>query len=141
MQIRVGFEMAYRCPQPTPMLLVLNVHYTRVSDLVTPDLIVTSPSVPIRAYRDRFQPRGVDHALRSPGPGNRIRHQYRALVEEPSRTRPGRRHPNPARHRTRRVPQEGQKRDRPMMSPCGADIPVRERPRSSHTIGRKESNQ
>ena len=29
MQIRVGFEMAYRCPQPTPMLLVLNIHHTR----------------------------------------------------------------------------------------------------------------
>ena len=30
MQIRVGYEMVYRCPQPTPMILTLNVHYTRV---------------------------------------------------------------------------------------------------------------
>ena len=41
MQIRVGFEMAYRCPQPTPMLLVLNIHHSRASDLVRPDLLVT----------------------------------------------------------------------------------------------------
>ena len=54
MQIRVGFEMAYRCPQPTPMLLVLNIHHTRASDLVRPDLLVLDPPVPLTAYRDLF---------------------------------------------------------------------------------------
>ena len=54
MQIRVGFEMAYRCPQPTPMLLVLNVHYSRASDLVQPDRLMTDPPVPISSYRDLF---------------------------------------------------------------------------------------
>ena len=54
MQIRVGFEMAYRCPQPTPMILVLNIHYSRASDLVRPDLLITSPAVPITMYRDLF---------------------------------------------------------------------------------------
>lgn len=29
-QIRVGFEMVYDCPQPTPMILNLHVHSTRV---------------------------------------------------------------------------------------------------------------
>ena len=37
MQIRVGYELIYHCPQPTPMILTLNVHYSRVSDLVKPD--------------------------------------------------------------------------------------------------------
>ena len=36
MQIRLGYELVYDCPQPTPMLLMLNVHYTRVSDVVVP---------------------------------------------------------------------------------------------------------
>lgn len=54
MQIRVGFEMVYECPKPTPMLLTLNVHFTRVSDLVMPDHIATSPSIPIAGYRDAF---------------------------------------------------------------------------------------
>ena len=54
MQIRVGFEMAYRCPQPTPMLLVLNIHHSRASDLVRPDLLVLDPPVPLTAYRDLF---------------------------------------------------------------------------------------
>jgi transglutaminase-like putative cysteine protease len=54
MKIRVGFEMAYQCPQPTPMILALSIHYSRASDLVRPDYLVTNPSVPITAYRDLF---------------------------------------------------------------------------------------
>jgi transglutaminase-like putative cysteine protease len=54
MQIRLGYELVYDCPQPTPMLLMLNVHYTRVSDMVVPDHLVTSPAIPIRGYRDGF---------------------------------------------------------------------------------------
>ncbi len=54
MQIRVGFEMAFQCLQPTPMLLALSIHYSRASDLVRPDHLVTIPSVPVTAYRDLF---------------------------------------------------------------------------------------
>jgi transglutaminase-like putative cysteine protease len=54
LQIRLGYELVYECPQPTPMMLMLNVHYTRIADLVVPDHLVTSPSIPIRAYRDGF---------------------------------------------------------------------------------------
>ena len=54
MQIRAGFEMTYRCPQPTPMILTLNIHYSRAADLVRPDLIKTEPAVPLDAYRDLF---------------------------------------------------------------------------------------
>jgi transglutaminase-like putative cysteine protease len=54
MQLRVGFEMVYRCPQPTPMILALSIHYSRASDLVRPDHLVTDPPVPLTAYRDLF---------------------------------------------------------------------------------------
>ncbi len=47
MHIRVGYELVYDCPQPTPMILTLHVHYSRVSDLVVPDRLVTNPSVSI----------------------------------------------------------------------------------------------
>jgi len=46
--------MEYECPGPTPMILTLNVHHSRASDLVRPDLLVTRPAVPIGAYRDLF---------------------------------------------------------------------------------------
>src|SRR5688500_1329879 len=29
MQIRVGYELLYTFPQPTPMILTLNIHYSR----------------------------------------------------------------------------------------------------------------
>jgi transglutaminase-like putative cysteine protease len=53
-QIRVGCELLYQFPQPTPAILVLNIHYTRASDIVRPDHILVSPNVPIAAYRDTF---------------------------------------------------------------------------------------
>jgi transglutaminase-like putative cysteine protease len=53
-EIRVGYELIYDCPQPTPMMLVLNIHYTRASDILVPDHVKTDPSVPIAAYRDSF---------------------------------------------------------------------------------------
>ena len=54
MQIRIGYELIYDCLQPTPMTLTLNIHFTRVSDLIVPDHLITGPSVPITAYRDGF---------------------------------------------------------------------------------------
>src|SRR5712691_1874223 len=53
-QIRVGFAMTYDCPQPTPMVFNLNVHFTRASDLVGRDDLVFDPPVPMAAYRDSF---------------------------------------------------------------------------------------
>jgi len=52
MQIRVGFEMIYDCPQPTPMLFNVKVHMTRASDLVGRDDLVVDPPIPIAGYRD-----------------------------------------------------------------------------------------
>lgn len=52
MKIRIGYELTYDCPQPIPMMLTLNVHYSRVSDLLVQDHIIADPPVPITAYRD-----------------------------------------------------------------------------------------
>jgi transglutaminase-like putative cysteine protease len=54
MQIRIGYEIIFDCPQPTPMLLTVNVHYSRAADLVSPDHLITTPSIPLTAYRDGF---------------------------------------------------------------------------------------
>ncbi|MCK1337912.1 transglutaminase-like putative cysteine protease [Bradyrhizobium sp. LB1.3] len=54
MKLRVGFEMLYEFPQPTPMLIVLGTHFTRASDVIVPDLLTTRPSVAISPYRDLF---------------------------------------------------------------------------------------
>jgi hypothetical protein len=54
MQIRLGYELTYDCPQPTPMLLTLHVHETRSADMVVPDDLMISPPIPIRTYHDGF---------------------------------------------------------------------------------------
>ncbi|MGZ3409694.1 MAG: transglutaminase-like domain-containing protein [Xanthobacteraceae bacterium] len=54
MRILVGCEMTYDLPQVTPMITILNVHSSRVSDLESPDHLLTTPSVPITGYRDTF---------------------------------------------------------------------------------------
>ena len=54
MRIRLGYELVYDCPQPTPMLLTLSIHFSRVSDLVVPDHLITTPSIAIFPYRDGF---------------------------------------------------------------------------------------
>ena len=52
--IKVGCELTYECPQPTPMLLMLNIHYSHAYEIIKPDLLVVSPNVPISPYRDGF---------------------------------------------------------------------------------------
>lgn len=54
MKLRVGYELEYEFPQPTPVIFMLNIHFTRVSNLETPDHAVISPSIPISGYRDNF---------------------------------------------------------------------------------------
>jgi len=78
MQIRVGFEMIYDCPQPTPMIFNLNVHFTRVSDLVSRDDLVIDPPVPMTAYRDSFG----NWCTRIVAPKGRTRVSADALVND-----------------------------------------------------------
>ena len=54
MRINVGFEITYDFPQPTPLVTVLGVHFTRASDVEKPDHLTISPSVPVHPYRDSF---------------------------------------------------------------------------------------
>ena len=42
MQIGVGYELIYEFPQPTPLLLTVHIHYSRASDLVAADHLVTA---------------------------------------------------------------------------------------------------
>jgi len=54
MRISLGCRFRYNLPQPTPMIALLNVHYSRFGDLERPDYLSTSPGVPLESYRDGF---------------------------------------------------------------------------------------
>jgi len=54
MKLRVGYEIVYDFPQPTPMIMVLGTHFTRASDVIVPDHLTVTPAVPVLPYRDGF---------------------------------------------------------------------------------------
>jgi transglutaminase-like putative cysteine protease len=78
MQIRLGYELIYQCPQPTPMILNLNVHHTRIGDLVRPDIMLTEPWVPQTNYRDLFG----NLCTRLVAPPGRLRITADALIND-----------------------------------------------------------
>lgn len=54
MKIRAGFTLAFECPQPTPMLLALNIHPARRPDLLTEQVLSYDRPVQAREYVDGF---------------------------------------------------------------------------------------
>jgi transglutaminase-like putative cysteine protease len=78
MQLRVGYELIYDFPQQTPMMLMLNIHHTRASDIVVPDFLTTNPSVPLTFYRDTFG----NWCTRMVAPPGQIRLSASAIVND-----------------------------------------------------------
>ena len=78
MRIRVGYELLYDCPQPTPMILMLNVHHSRAGDLISPDRMMTEPAVPVSGYHDGFG----NWCSRIVAPAGRIRITSDALIND-----------------------------------------------------------
>jgi transglutaminase-like putative cysteine protease len=78
MQLRVGYELIYECSQPTPMMLTVNIHHTRASDIVVPDCLTTNPSVPLTFYRDTFG----NWCTRLVAPPGQIRISANAIVND-----------------------------------------------------------
>lgn len=54
MNIRIGYELVFNCPQATPMILALNVHPSRTPNLVIPDPVMTDPPIPVAVYFDSY---------------------------------------------------------------------------------------
>src|ERR1700730_14475204 len=77
-QIRVGYELIYECPQRTPMVLMLNVHHTRANDIVVPDQMIAEPFVPMTPYRDAFG----NWCTRLVAPAGRLRLSASALLND-----------------------------------------------------------
>jgi len=54
MKIRAGCEIFYHCPKPTPMILQLSVHPSRIPDLLSWDRVQFDPPMPAKTYHDGF---------------------------------------------------------------------------------------
>jgi transglutaminase-like putative cysteine protease len=64
MRIRAGYEIAYDCLGPTPMLVLLSVRPERLADLLTPQIMNVTPELPVQAYSDIFG--NICHRLLAP---------------------------------------------------------------------------
>lgn len=71
MHIKVGFEIAYAAAQPTPMVIMLNIHPSRAADIIGEETVVAEPDVPIRFYRDSFD--NICGRLVAPAGGVRLK--------------------------------------------------------------------
>lgn len=100
MKIRVGYDLIYDCPQPTPMIVTLAIHFSRASDIIHPDHLRTEPSVPLRAYRDSFG----NWCTRLVAPAGRIRLTTDAVVRDSGLPEPA--FPQAAQHRIEHLPDE-----------------------------------
>ena len=54
MLIKGGFNLAFECSQPTPMVLAVNIRPERQLDLIEPEILTFFPDVPHSFYIDSF---------------------------------------------------------------------------------------
>ncbi len=78
LQIRVGFDLALRCPRSTPMIVTLDVHQSRAGDLQEVDPLQLTPAVPIREYVDSYG----NHCKRLVAPAGLLRLRGSWLVAD-----------------------------------------------------------
>ena len=78
MRFRTGYELIYNFPQPTPIILVVNIHDSRAIDIEVPDRLTTEPSMPISGYRDIFG----NQCHRGLAPAGRLRLTADAIVRD-----------------------------------------------------------
>ncbi|WP_137181680.1 transglutaminase family protein [Roseomonas sp. AR75] len=79
MRISAGCRIAYDCPQPTPMLLTVSPHPSRLPDLVGPHELTLDPAVAARHYEDSFG----NLVTRIVAPAGRLVISTRLLIEDP----------------------------------------------------------
>jgi transglutaminase-like putative cysteine protease len=84
MRIRIGHELVFEVPQPTPMLLMLYVHPDAASALQEPERITVDPAVPLEDILDWFGNR----AARIVAPAGSLRLSYDNVVEGDGRPEP-----------------------------------------------------
>jgi transglutaminase-like putative cysteine protease len=82
------------------MILMVNIHYSRVADIVRPDFLTTDPETPIVAYRDGFG----NWCSRIEAPIGRIRLKGTGLVRDSAR--PDASSPFAQQHALQDLPQE-----------------------------------
>jgi transglutaminase-like putative cysteine protease len=82
MLIRLGYEIAIGCDQPTPVISLLDIHADRQDDIVRQTRLITSPQVKVEAYRDRYG----NSCRRLVAPAGGVRLLYDAVIRDSGNT-------------------------------------------------------
>ncbi|TIX20710.1 transglutaminase family protein, partial [Mesorhizobium sp.] len=78
MLIRLGYEIAIECPQPVPVISLLDIHRDRRHDIKRQTKVLTSPNVASTVYEDGFG--NACRRFMAPEGGFRI--LYDAVIED-----------------------------------------------------------
>lgn len=100
MQIRVGFDIEFDLPAPTPMLLMLSLHPSRAAMLQVSERLHTDPGLAMEEYRDYFGNR----CSRILAPAGRLRLWSSTVV--PDSGEPDRAYPEARQHPVEALPAE-----------------------------------
>ncbi len=100
MRIRLGYDIVFQFPAPTPMLALLFVHPSRAGDLLRPDRLRVEPEVPVQEFRDSFG----NCCARLVAPAGRLRLWNDTLVQDSGRPDPV--CPDAAQHAVEDLPPE-----------------------------------
>jgi transglutaminase-like putative cysteine protease len=80
-QIRIGYDLSFEVPQPTPMQLMLYVHPDQAPALQRPEWIVVEPDTAVDSFIDWFGNR----AARILAPAGRLRIRYDNVIDDSGR--------------------------------------------------------
>jgi len=83
-RIRIGHELVFEVPRPTPMLLMLYVRPEVAPALRQPEGIVVEPAIPVESFVDWFGNR----AARIAAPPGSLRLRYDNVVEDSGQPEP-----------------------------------------------------
>ncbi len=78
MLIRLGYDIEFYLPYPTPIVALLDVHPSRIPDLREPDQLKVEPEVPVERYVDSFG----NHCSRFLAPAGIVRLYNSTLIED-----------------------------------------------------------
>ncbi|MBX3569694.1 MAG: transglutaminase family protein [Rhizobiaceae bacterium] len=78
MHIRLGYEIAIDCPQPTPVIALLDIHADRQPDIKRQTRLLASPAIRTRPYTDLFG----NACRRMVAPAGGVRLLYDAVIED-----------------------------------------------------------
>ena len=78
MHIRIGFDLIFEVPAPTPIMLLLYVHPSRQKDLEGPEQILVQPGVPVQDFTDIYG----NKVARIMAPAGTLRLSHSAVIRD-----------------------------------------------------------